>query len=553
MLAAATWIAYAGVRSSRFVNFDDDVYVTKNRHVEEGLTSRSIAWAFTTTWQANWHPLTWLSHMVDVDVYGLDPGGHHTTSLALHVANVVLLFLLFVRMTGALWRPALVAALFALHPLHVESVAWVAERKDVLSTLFFFLTLFAWVRFVERKSAARYALVLALFALGLMAKPMIVTLPFVLLLLDLWPLNRAEASLRERIVEKLPLFAISAASCVVTVVAQRRGGALQNLETYTLAERMANAALAYAAYLGRTFWPDRLAVFYPHQRASLASAAVLGALALLVAVSVVAARVRARRPWVPVGWLWFVGMLVPVIGLVQVGGQARADRYTYVPLIGLFVVLAWGAGEIAARGRAARGATAAACGGALIALLVATRAQVAVWNGDESLYGRAIAVTTGNWLAHGNLGSALSDEGKLDQAAAHLTEALTIRPEYPEALYNMGLTLVREGKTQASIDYFEHALRLKPDDVSTHNNLAGALAQSGRLDDAIVHLEQARRVDPDDLEVLINLGRCQLGVGRVADAASTYRHALEVAPGDADALAGLKEAEARAAGVPRQR
>jgi len=477
-IVVLTLLAFRGVLSNAFVIYDDNVYVTENVHVQKGLDGESIAWAFTTTDGSNWHPVTWLSHMLDVQLFGLDAGRHHGTNLLLHASNAVLLFLLLVRMTGALWRPAFVACLFAVHPLHVESVAWIAERKDVLSTLFWLLTLAAWLSYLESKTAARYLLVVLLYGLGLMAKPMLVTLPFTLLLLDFWPLRRFALALGSRALagllrEKAPLFAMAAASCVVTLVAQRSGGSLETLEGLRFAERLANAVLAYASYLSKTFWPASLAVFYPHPHAGLLAWSVVGSALLLAGVTALALRLARRAPFVAFGWFWYVGTLLPVIGLVQVGSQSMADRYTYVPLIGLFVAISWGLAELG-RGRSVRYAVASLAGASLVALFVTGRVQVGHWADSVALFEHTLAVTSPNCLAHNDLGIVLFGMGRTDEAIAHFREALRIQPDYAEAHNNLGAALAQTNRVPEALEHFRQAVRLKPGFEEARDNLRKA-------------------------------------------------------------------------------
>lgn len=419
-LVAATLGAYRGVAGNDFVVYDDDQYVTANPALRDGLTAPAIRWAFVTDHAANWHPLTWLSHLLDVQLFGFAPRGHHLMSLALHVAATVLLFLLLRRLTGNALPSLATAALFGLHPAHVESVAWVAERKDVLSTLLGLFAIAAYAGWVRRPSWRRYAALVGLFALGLLAKPMLVTLPFVLLLLDLWPLRRwswkeSLAGLVPRVREKLPLFALAAASCSVTFLVQRGGGAVQSADRYPLAIRCQNAAVAYVDYLRQLAWPSDLAVFYPHPGVALSPLRALASLALLLLLTAGAWRLRRSQPAVLVGWLWFLGTLLPVIGLVQVGWQARADRYTYLPSIGLFVALAWGAGALATTPER-RTALAAATGAALAACCFVTQAQVGYWRDSETLFLRALAVTRENFLAENNLGHFYNERSRPAEA-----------------------------------------------------------------------------------------------------------------------------------------
>ena len=557
-LIAANLIVFASVWHHDFVNYDDDQYVTTNPVVARGLTWHGVSWAFTTGYAVNWHPLTWLSHMLDVQLYGLDPGPHHLTNLLLHIASTLLLFGLLHRMTGALGRSAFVAGLFAVHPLHVESVAWVAERKDVLSTLFWMLTLWAYVEYVRRPAASRsavrrYSLVLLFFALGLMAKPMLVTLPFVLLLLDFWPLGRVRmgpnpaggwALSREewaRTVrlawEKLPLLALAAVSSVVTFfIHYRRGGDVISLGRVPLNLRVANALVSYVAYIGKMFWPARLAVFYPYPH-SVPGLWIAGALLALVAISVAVIRAGPRRPYLLVGWLWYLGTLVPVIGLIQVGDQAMADRYTYVPLIGLFIMVAWGVPDLLARWplRLSRIALPSAAVLVILACAISARGQLQYWQDSTTLWTHALAVTTGNNIAHNNLGIVLADQGRLDEAIDHYLEALRIKPDYADAHNDLGVALADEGKLDEAIAHYSEALRIKPDYADAHNNLGVALADQGKPDQAIAQYTDALRISPDSAKAHNNLGAALAGQGKLDEAIAQYSEALSVNPGYAEA------------------
>lgn len=450
LLIVATLAVFQQLPEYDFVNIDDYYYVTENVHVTRGLTREGIIWAFTTLHANNWHPLTWLSHMLDCQLFGLKPGMHHLTNLLLHMANSTLLLLVLKRMTGALWRSAFAAALFALHPLHVESVAWVAERKDVLSTLFWLLTVWGYAGYVEYPGRNRYLLVLLFFALGLMAKPMLVTLPFILLLLDYWPLGRVKlwesreggsggiqrSSALHLVREKIPFFALTLASGIVTVVAQYKGGAVRSLNLLPLDVRIANALVSYVGYIGKMIWPQHLAIFYPHPGA-LPTWQVVGAGLLLLSLSIILLRAAGRFPYLGVGWLWYLGTLVPVIGLVQVGDQAMADRYTYVPLIGLFVLIAWGIPDLMARWRYRQIALTISAVIVVFCCTVSTWSHVKHWRNGTALFTHAVNVTADNALAHDGLGFALARQGRLDEAIAHYSEALRIKPGYAKARYNL--------------------------------------------------------------------------------------------------------------------
>jgi tetratricopeptide (TPR) repeat protein len=543
---------------------DDNLYVTENAHVQTGLTRQSAAWAFTATHAANWHPVTWLSHMLDVRLFGLDAGSHHFTSLLLHTLNAVLLFLLLFHMTGALWRSAFVAALFALHPMHVESVAWIAERKDVLSTLFWLLTLFAWLTYVKSKKAAPYGLALGLYALGLMAKPMLVTLPFTLLLLDYWPLRRLTfppqglalpprgpaQALRSLLAEKIPFFALSLASCVVTFAAQRGGGAVQTLENLSLAGRLANAAWACAAYLLKTLWPSNLSIFYPWPADGHPAWQVVLAVLLLVGLSAGALRLAGRTPHLLFGWLWYLGTLVPVIGLVQVGAQTMADRYTYMPSVGLFVAAAWGIGEWAGRSPMTRVWASGAATAALLALSATAYVQVRYWSDSKTLFEHALAVTAGNYLAHNNLGSLHLEEGNRGDAISHFREAIRARPFYAQAHDNLGVALVQAGKLEEAFEHYREALQIKPDDAGLNARMATVLVLLNRGAEAGGYLEHALKAGTDTFDAHCGLGMALQVVGRLSEAEAHCTRALEMKPDSVLALTCMGEVQGRMGRLP---
>jgi tetratricopeptide (TPR) repeat protein len=539
-LVAAGAYVYAPVRHHEFVNFDDAQYVRDNAAVTRGLSGRALSWALTTGHAGNWHPLTWLSHMLDVELYGLDPGPHHLTSAVLHVVNTLLLFGLLLRMTGALFRSAFVAALFELHPLHVESVAWIAERKDVLSGLFFFLTLWAYLAYVRRPRGSRYALVLALFALGLIAKPMLVTLPFVLLLLDVWPLDRTAqpAARRRLIVEKLPLVGLAIASSVVTVLVQARAGAIKGLDLLPFSRRLATAVLAYVTYAAKTVWPSHLAAIYPYP-APAPSGQVLAALAGLAAITVLVLRSWPRHPYLPVGWFWYLGTLVPVLGLVQVGSQPWADRYTYIPAIGLFIVMAWGTVDLLARWPHRHLLLAAAAAIVLAGCAITARKQVGYWRNSIALWEHALEVTAGNHRAESNLAHALARQRRLDEAVAHYVAALRIKPDFAEAHNNLGLVLADQGKVGEAMSHYLEAVRVLPDYLEAHNNLGVALMGEDRNMEAIRHFSEAVRIDPTVAVSHNNLGVAYAHEGRLDAAAREFVEALRLEPGYAEAQTNL--------------
>ncbi|MBZ5640189.1 MAG: tetratricopeptide repeat protein [Acidobacteriia bacterium] len=550
LLAAGTLAAFWPVLHHDFDEYDDAQYVTRNAHVRGGLTSGGVAWALTSFYASNWHPLTWMSHMLDWRLYGANAGGHHVTSLLLHLLNSCLLFLILHRATGVPGRSAVVAALFAVHPLHVESVAWIAERKDVLSTLFWMLATLAYVRRVPGSGIADRAAVAILFALGLSAKPMLVTLPFTLLLLDFWPLGRwgrdGSARAFPRIPsallrEKLPLFVLSAASCAVTIAAQHR--ALASMERYPAGVRTGNALVSYAAYLGKTVWPAALSVFYPHTEALAAPLRVAISTLVLVAATVAAFLLRRTRPYVIFGWLWYLGTLVPVIGLVQVGKQAMADRYTYVPLIGIFVIAVWGAADALGalarlrasgggkRARADQDAAWMALPAAmvLVPLMLATRGQLAYWRDAVTLFTRAVTVAD-SAVARTNLGEALLNRDRTAEAEEQFRAALRIDPSASEAHNSLGFILEKEGRPDDALRFYKEATRLEPGYAIAHRNLGRLLARLGRLDEAVVHDERSVALDPGDAETLAGLGVALASLGRFGEAALRYEAALRIDP-----------------------
>lgn len=529
-LVAVTLVAYAGVWQNGFVSWDDPYYVSENPHVLSGLTWNGVVWAFTSTQGANWHPVTWLSHMMDVQLFGPDPGMHHAVSLVLHVVNTVLLFGVLHRMTGALGRSAFVAAIFAVHPLHVESVAWAAERKDVLSTLFWMLTIAAYLAYVERPHWRRYLLLAVVFSLGLMAKPMLVTLPFVLLLLDLWPLARKQQTGWYALVrEKIPLIGLALALSVVTFLAQRHAGAVQQLVGVPLGLRVANALVSYTRYIGKTVWPAGLAALYPFPE-SLAGWKIAGAMIVLAAASIAAIAWRSRRPYVLVGWFWYLGTLVPVIGFVQVGYQAMADRYTYIPMIGLSIIVAWGANEMLAVWPPRRAVLATAASALILASVALTRAQVQFWRDGVTLWRHTVAVTRGSFIAQTNLGYELAQRGRFAEAADQYREALRTSPNYLLARQNLGLALASQGKYADAIDQYQTALRLQPTNAVLRADFGLALANAQRDGDAIAEYQAALRLQPTLALAHVRLGNALVRQGNISDAIAHYEQALRLEP-----------------------
>ena len=561
-----------------FVNYDDNVYVTENPQVQAGLTRESLAWAFGKLHgeQTYWHPLTWVSHMLDCQLYGLRPWGHHLTSVVWHAVNALLVFLVFTRMTGAVWRCAVLAALFALHPLQVDTVAWVTERKNLLSTFFFLLAVWAYAGYAQGKTRAErgglrtvsagpilrarhptldYMLAVVFFALGLMCKPAVVTLPFVLLLLDYWPLCRFSPSslmphpsspgqlpaLWHLVWEKAPLILLAAASSGITLAAHRALGMFAAGSELPWGLRIENALVSYCRYLGKVGYPLRLCVLYPHpQKWPLLS--VLLASLLLLGLSVLALTQWKRRPYLPVGWFWFLGTLVPVIGLVQVGGQAMADRFMYVPLLGLLLLLIWGAHDLTCLWRYQTVALTAAGAAAILVCLTLTRNQIAYWKDSESLFRHAIATTENNCIAHYNLGDALLKRGQVDEAITHFQKALQIRPDFAAAHNNLGNVLLEKGQVDEAIAHFQKALEVRPLFAAARSNLGGALLQKGQTEAAITQFQQALDLDPNNPRPRYNLGSAFLESGRVDEAIDQFQEALKLNPRFAQAHYNLGNA-----------
>lgn len=619
LLVIITVAVYWPVLKYDFTNYDDDKYITDNPPVQAGLTLSSIIWAFTKIHESNWHPLTWLSHMLDAQVYGPNAMGHHLTNLLFHVANVLLLYIVFMLMTGCVWKSGFVASLFAIHPLHVESVAWIAERKDVLSTFFWLLTMLAYIRYASCRRIGRYIPIVVLFALGLMSKPMLVTLPFVLLLMDYWPLCRTtfsdgwgfcvhngkdEATSLKRGVgdrrkfrhvrakfsgnmslvwEKTPLFLMTLASCIVTFYAQKTQGSVQSFEFYPLGVRIANSFAAYVGYIRKMFWPTDLACFYPHPGRDLPMWKPLWGIIVLAGVSYLVWRLASRRPYLAVGWLWYLGTLIPVIGFIQVGMQAMADRYTYIPLIGLFIIIAWGvpeligcsgtSGKVEELEKARQTIIAFAACTAVAALMVGTWFQVGYWKNSITLFERALAVTENNDTAHNNLGIALAWQGHLHEAIPHYKRALEISPLYgdahgnlanayaqlemyddaireykevlklnpndPRAYYNLGNVLAAQGKAKEALENYSRALGIKQDDAGAHLSIGKMLADQGKYEEALVEYRKAIELKPSFAEAHYNMGLALKRLGRLDEAIKAYREAVRFKPEYPEALNNL--------------
>jgi protein O-mannosyl-transferase len=557
-LAAITWLVFGQTVRHDFVNFDDHVYVYDNPLVTRGLTINGIVGAFTHAHARNWHPLTTISHMLDCQLYGLDAGGHHVTNLALHTIAVLLLFRVLRITTGALWSSAFVAALFAIHPLHVESVAWVSERKDVLSAVFFMLTLAAYVRYARAPSPGRYSIVALVFTFGLMSKPMLVTIPFVLLLLDYWPLRRFDQVplvkprggivgwLNRRpnylFLEKTPMLILSGLSCLITIRVQDSATGL--LEQLPFTWRLDNALLSYIEYLWQTFWPARLAVFYPHPNNALSIWQVALATTFLLTISTMAILLRKKRPYVFAGWFWYVGMLVPVIGIVQIGEQGHADRYTYLPHIGLFLLIVWTASDLATTWRLRREYLWPVATATIALLSYGAVVQTSFWKNSEALWNHTLSVTANNDFAHNNLGFLYLRRGELDEAISHFETALKIRSGNSQTRYNLGTalvhtnlanTLARKGRPEEAIVHYEEAIKLRPDYGDAYYNFGSVLFQQGRISDAIVQWQKALAIQPNDAAAHTSLGNAFLQKGWPDQAIPHYQRALEINPREVNA------------------
>jgi protein O-mannosyl-transferase len=583
LLALAVFLVFGQTLRYGFVNLDDRPYVYENAHVAKGLTLTGIVWAFTRSHAGYWHPLTWISHMLDCQFYGLNAGGHHLTNVLIHAATAILLFLVLRQMTGTLWPSAFVAAVFAIHPLRVESVAWVAERKDVLSGLFFMLTLLMYARYVEQskvqspKSKVFYGLVLLFFALGLMSKPMLVTLPFVLLLLDWWPLNRFEPTTRGpqpathqalRLVrEKTPLFLLAAVSCVMVFLTQKGTGAMVTIADIPLTTRLSNAMVSYGAYIVQMLWPANLAVFYPYRPIPVWQ--VMSAGAWLLLITLLTVMFARRLPYLLVGWFWYLGMLVPVIGIIQVGQQARADRFTYLPQIGLCLAIAWTVKDLSASWRYRRALLRVGAFVVIIALTVCAGKQTSYWRDSESLWTHALACTPDNAIAENHLGAMYATQGRLDaaiqhyqkaleiepnnfdvynnlanvlviqrkipEAIAHYKKALEIRPDYTEAQYNLGVVLASQGRVSEALEHYQKAIQLNPDWAEAHYNLGVVFGLRGQLGEAVEQFQKAVELKPDYADAHGNLAKLLATRGKLDEAVKEYQRTLELVPGSAQA------------------
>ncbi len=539
LLVLVTTALYWPATRYGFINFDDPDNVTANPHVQGGLNWSGVKWAFSNTEQAAyWAPLLWLSHQLAWQFFGANAWGHHLINVLLHAINTALVFLVFRRMTGATWRSLMLAALFGLHPLRVESVAWVTERKDVLSTFFWMLTLWTYAKYVEAaeggnsRSGTWYGAALTLLALGLMTKAMLVTVPCVLLLLDYWPLGRFQAGGAWRMVrEKIPFFALAAAASVTTFVVQKQGGAVIAIQTLPLGARCGNALISYCRYLGKLFWPADLAVFYPHP-GYWPIGQVLLAGGLIAGISMFVLMKRRQYPFLLVGWLWFCGTLVPVIQLVQSGEQAMADRFTYVPSLGLLILVIWGAYELTRRRRYQVMLLSAVGSAAVILCLGLTRLQLGYWKNSETLFRQALEVTKNNQFAHKALGDALLKEGQIDEAIRQFQEAIRLKPDDADIHYNLGNALLKKDQTDEAIRQFHEVVRLKPDDADAHNNLGNAFLKQGQIDEAIRQFQEVIHLKPDDAEAHNNLATALGRNGQIDEGINQFQEAVRLNPDD---------------------
>jgi protein O-mannosyl-transferase len=551
-LILSTFSVYSQVQDHEFINYDDHTYITENLNVQAGLTGKSVKWAFTTFYASNWFPMTWLSHILDYQLYGLHPKGHYLTNLFLHISSVLILFIVLFRMTGALWQSGFVAAMFALHPINVQSVAWIAERKNVLSTLFWLITIWTYIRYAEKPSIKRYGFVFLFFALGLMSKPMLVTLPFVLLLLDYWPLGRLKleqkrgdkkitekhrgnkSEILRLVLEKIPLFLLVVLASIATIIAQKSGGALRPMDFISLSARLNNALFSYSLYLQKMIWPSGLSVFYPHPENALPFWQGFLSLSLLTLFTAVVIRLARRAPYLIVGWFWYLGTMFPVIGIIQVGGQAIADRYAYVPLIGIFIIIAWGLPELMAGWRYKKKALSILVGILIPALAIVTWTQVGYWKNTFTLFKHATTVVDNRYpgaaLIYNNLGLSLYKKGQFSDSFAQYKIATKINPSYHEPYINIGNILLEQKKAEEAIDYFKRAIAFKPDSSTAYYNLGRALAQKGEKEETISFYKKAIKIKPDFAAAHYSLGNALLAEKKVEEAISYYKMAIEFKP-----------------------
>jgi protein O-mannosyl-transferase len=540
-------IVYVQVGTFEFVDFDDHLYVTENSYVQRGLTKEGFIWAFNTHHAGNWHPLTWLSHMMDAELYGLNPAGHHYTNVAFHIANTLILFFILFRMTGALWKSAVVAALFAIHPLHVESVAWVSERKDVLSTFFGLLTIIAYDRYVKTLDLKYYLLVIIFLIIGLMCKPMLVSFPFVLLLLDFWPLKRIQfknnyhlqperstyygfKGIFPLIVEKIPLFILSVISCVLTFIVQKNGGAVVPLEALPLKTRIANALISYVSYALKAIWPDKLAYYYPYSINTFSVWQICGAALLITSVILGAIYLSRQYPYTLVGLFWYLGTLVPVIGLVQVTNQAMADRYTYIPLIGLFIVVVWGISDIIKKWQYRKIILIVSTVVILSALTTRAFFQARHWKNSIALFENAVKVTEHNYHALNNLATALANKGKYDKAFLYLNQSLKMNPKRKDVRMNLANILFLKGKPDKALSQYREVLQTDTKNADAYYNIACVLSSQKKYNEAVLYYKETLKIDPEYLKAHYNLGNIYFSQGKTTEAFMHYAEAIKIKP-----------------------
>jgi Tfp pilus assembly protein PilF len=536
-LMVVTIAVYCQVYSFEFIDYDDPDYVYENPNIQAGLTLKAVEWAFTAGYAANWHPLTWLSHTLDWRLFGSNPAGHHITNLIFHIANTLLLFIVLSQMTGALWPSAFVAALFALHPLHVESVAWIAERKDVLSTFFWMLTMWAYLQYVKRPKISRYLLITIFFALGLMTKPMLVTLPFVLLLLDYWPLNRISCIdwriLYRLILEKIPFIVLSAVLSVVAFLAQQRSGAMPLLAVIPLKFRICNAFISYTKYIDKMVWPARLALFYPHPGRNVSFLHAAISAVLLLAVTIVVLRFAKNRRYLFTGWFWYLGTLVPAIGLVQVGDQAMADRYSYITLTGLFIIIAWGAADLLGKWRYRKITLWLSALLVLSVLTIVTHLQVRHWKDTVAISQRSLKVAGDSFRIHVAIAEAFRKQGRFEEAIRHNREALRIIPQNVTVLNNLGIVLSRTGRIDEAVGCYKKAIEADPCDSEAWLNLGYILIDKGEFTEAVSLCRKALKIKPDLNEIRLFLGTTLADRGEFAQAVKEYEDFLRLYPQNA--------------------
>ena len=551
LLSALVLAVYWKVQYHEFINYDDGRYITENKHVKSGLSKENFIWAFTHSHSSNWHPITWLSHMLDAHFYGLNPNGHHLTSLGLHIANSLLLFLVLCRMTGEVWKSCFVASLFAFHPINIESVAWVSERKSVLSTFFWLITTWAYINYVQKKNFIRYSIVFLFFILGLMSKPMLVTLPFVFLLLDYWPLNRfkippankppsakevnqIKSSLLSLFIEKIPFLVLVVGSSTITLIAQKSWGSIVSLETAPLTSRISNALVSYLKYLEKMVWPNNFSIFYPYPTDGFVLWKVLMSVLVLTTITFVSIRLIKKAPYLAVGWFWYLGTLIPVIGLVQVGQQAMADRYAYIPFIGMFIIIAWGLPELLKNYLFRKKLILFLAGIYFSVLMTLCWIQLQYWENSIKIFQHAINVTVKKYPSfvgiYNNLGVVLIAQNKFEEARTNLKKAVELQPNYPESQNNLGYALSELNRFSEANIHYKKAIRLKPDYAEAHNNLANSLSKKSNFNQAIFHYKKAIQLKPEYSEAHFNLGVTLNKWNHSEEAISQLEEAIRLEP-----------------------